>query len=120
MNTPKELQPSLKEWPVQTRMRSKTMDEHIEKTRCLFGKELSDAKDKEIERLKGRIAERRLANIALVKAVKAKDKEIEEMRSAFEQHIKYACTMCEISATCGGQCLQKNVSIAALNKKGTD
>lgn len=31
----------LKEWPVQTHLRSKTMDEHIEKIKCLFGDELS-------------------------------------------------------------------------------
>ncbi len=30
----------LKEWPVQTHMRSKTMDEHLAKIKCLFGKEL--------------------------------------------------------------------------------
>ena len=31
----------LKEWPVQTHLRSKTMGEHIEKIECLFGDKLS-------------------------------------------------------------------------------
>lgn len=54
-----ELQPSIEEWPVQTRMRSKTMEEHIEKIKCLFGDKLFDAKDKEIEAWKTKLRQYR-------------------------------------------------------------